>query len=116
MNDTVEQVELLERVRALVAAETGTRPERITPSTTLFGDLGIDGDDAHELFEAYATEFGVDLTDLELRRHFGPEAWPPWALLILPIWVLWMMRPGDPHKKGGVLPITLNDLVVSAAA
>jgi hypothetical protein len=107
---------LWERVRALVAAETGARAEHLTLGTTLFGDLGVDGDDAAELFEAYATEFRVDRTGLDLRRHFGPEGWPLWALLIMPLWMLWMARPGEPHKKAGLTPVTLSDLVISAEA
>ena len=38
-------------------------------------DLGIDGDDAVELFEKFAREFSVDLAELNLgwERHFQPE-------------------------------------------
>jgi acyl carrier protein len=112
----IDKSALWDRVRAFAAEQTDARAERLTPATTLFGDLGVDGDDADELFAAFATEFGVDLSGLDLSRHFGPEAWPPWALLILPLWMLWMARPGEPHKKAGVIPITLGDLLRSAEA
>lgn len=63
---------------ALVARTTGIRPEKIGLKDRLAEDLGIDGDDAVELFEAYETELRVDLSVLyaSWNKHFGPEGFP----------------------------------------
>lgn len=52
------------------------RPIRTTDR--LLDDLGIDGDDAVELFEAFSGDFRVCLDDLHpaWSRHFGPEGFP----------------------------------------
>ncbi len=50
------------------------------PSSRLVEDLGIDGDDAAELFAAIADRFGTKLSGLssEWERHFRPQmtSWP----------------------------------------
>jgi|GEM_PF-840528 len=66
-----------ERIRALIVRHTDvTRPLR--ESDRLLEDLGLDGDDAVDFFEAYGTTFGVDLDPLHQRwaQHFGPEGFP----------------------------------------
>ena len=55
---------LQERVLAFVSEQTGVKPERIRPATTLSRDLGIEGDDAVEFFERFHTKFAVDLQEL----------------------------------------------------
>src|SRR5437773_2571583 len=93
-----------EAIRDFVVAECRVSEERLTPDTTLFDDLGIDGDDAIEFFEAFQQRFEVDLGSFELRRYFGPEGWPLRYLVIMPFWLLWMARPGEPHQKAKVQP------------
>ena len=65
-----------ESVVALVAPWAGR--DRIALTDRLAHDLGIDGDDARELFEAFGAEFEVDLEPLYRRwgEHFGPEGIP----------------------------------------
>jgi acyl carrier protein len=103
-----------EAIRDFVAVECGVPAETLTSETTLFGDLGIDGDDAIEFFEAFQERFGVDLASLDMRRYFGPEGWPLRDLVIMPFWLLWMARPGDPHQKARVQPIHLFELMSAA--
>ena len=64
-------------VTALVARFTDRPLARITPDLLLFDDLGMDGDEAVEFFDAFAAAFPVDLTPLYARwgRYFGPEGW-----------------------------------------
>ena len=100
-------------VRAFVAKQCGVPAATLKPETTLFGDLGLDGDDATEFFEAFREQFVVDLTGLDLRLHFGPEGWPIRYLVIMPLRMLWMARPGEPHRKAHVQPIRLSSLVHS---
>ncbi len=53
-----------ERVYDLVAKERGMGRAKLRPSTTLSHDLGMEGDDAVEFFEALAAKFAVDLQPL----------------------------------------------------
>ena len=108
--------DLFPQVRDLVAKQVGVRPETITPETTLFGDLGVDGLDGSDLFEAFAAEFHVDLTGLDLRRHFGPEGFGCNVILLPYFLIDDYFRPGDPHEKAGMIPIRVDDLVRSADA
>ena len=67
-----------EDVKALIVRIAGVRPDEITPDARLLHDMGIDGDDAVELFAAFETQFTVDLQPLyqHWARHFGPEGLP----------------------------------------
>ena len=105
---------LTKEVVQLVAQQTGVPSERISPQTTLFGDLGIDGDDAAELLAAFAEQFRVDLSEFESRRHFGGEGmWPHQIPLFF--WRLFRSIRGDePHEIGGVVPVRVGDLVRAA--
>ena len=104
---------LFVRVRDFVAAERGVTATRVTPQSTLFGDLGLDGDDAYEFFVAFKEQFDVDLKDLDLDRHFGPEGMYPWTPLY---WIILALRSGTPEVKARKEPITVADLVNAAAA
>jgi acyl carrier protein len=101
------------RVKAFVARERATSPGRLSPETTLYGDLGTDGADGWELIESFGEEFGVDLASFDPSKHFGPEgSGCPLAL------VLWLVEEvilrRDPHETSGLTPITIRDLVEAA--
>jgi Protein of unknown function (DUF1493) len=76
--------ELQSAVFAFIQNERRCKPHEIALDRSLNLDLGMDGDDAVEFFEAFAEKFGVDLTELgeEWSRYFGPEgfglfgSWP----------------------------------------
>jgi acyl carrier protein len=51
-------------VTHMLAHERGLPLERITPSSRLREDLGMDGDDAVEFFVELNQRFGTDLTAL----------------------------------------------------
>lgn len=72
MDQTLDQ-----QVVALVARFTDRPVGEITPNLTLLDDLGMDGDDAVEFFEAFEADFQPDLQALHTRwrSHFGPEGW-----------------------------------------
>ena len=56
---------------------------KITPKLSLFHDLGVDGDDAYELLEAYAFKFNVDTKEFRFDDYFGPEEpATPWGLIL----------------------------------
>lgn len=111
--------DLLEmRVRTFLAEVCSVRPERIDRQTALRGDLGIDGDDAVELFWAFGKEFQVDLSGLDLSKHFGSEGMSllaPIYLLLLPIHlIIYAFRRGKPWLSAGLLPIRVADLIAAA--
>jgi len=66
-----------ERVRELVSRQCGVAEAEITPETRLVEDLGIDGDDGTELLEAFADEFGVDMSGMAPLNYFDgvPPIW-----------------------------------------
>src|SRR5438067_2263147 len=78
---------LTSEVIHFVAQKTGITSERITAETTLFGDLGVDGDDARELFRAFSEQFHVNLSGFQFARHFGNEGLWPHQIPIL-VWRL----------------------------
>ena len=98
-------------VSEFVASFVGVPSERISLSTTLFGDLGIDGEDGSDLLVAFGERFNVDLSALDVTRHFGPEGFWPWAPLY---WVVLWMRSGTPEQKVRRSPIRIADLVSAA--
>ena len=63
------------RVMAFIAAEMELKRGKIQLSSRISDDLGIDGDDAVELFEKFGREFSVDLQKLWLQweLYFVPE-------------------------------------------
>ena len=65
----------LEHALAFVAKELGEDMRKLRLETTLQGDLGMEGDDAVEFFQAFQKEFGVDLGRLWTDWHcyFLPE-------------------------------------------
>lgn len=85
------ELSLEEKIIEFVAEQTGVSKSKITLDTCLLDDLGIDGDDGIDFFDAFSSEFKVDLSELNLARHFGPEG-PGFAgflfLLLLPLYFL----------------------------
>jgi acyl carrier protein len=105
LNKNEEQ--LLEQVKQILWALHGDRPERVTLKSDLFSDLGIDGDDAIEVFEKIEEKFDVDFSSMQWDRHFGPEAgFNPFALL-LPSWWKWQRER---------VPVTVEDLITAICA
>jgi acyl carrier protein len=72
----MEENPLQQEIFALICDRQGIELKDISLDKSLNFDLGVDGDDAVELFEAYAEQFQVDISALgqEWDRYFGPEA------------------------------------------
>ena len=67
------------RVLAFAARQCGITVEKVDLLSRLREDLGLDGDDAAEFFDAFIKEFGVNLDALRgkrWRRHFRSEGHP----------------------------------------
>ncbi|MBL9139084.1 MAG: DUF1493 family protein [Verrucomicrobiales bacterium] len=108
--------DLESRVIGFVAEFTGVRASRLSPASTLFGDLGVDGADGWELIEAFGKRFQVDLSAFHADRHFGPEGLPIYAPLL---WLWWLLslpfRPRQtPEERAGLLTIRISDLISAA--
>lgn len=104
-------------VISFVAARTRYAAPKITPTTTLFGDIGIDGDDGDEILTAFMERFQVDMSACR-PVHFGGEGFVPWAPLfwIRQAWIAYSERSSTPESRAGLVPITVRDLIESARA
>jgi acyl carrier protein len=62
-------------VRKLLIDGQGLRERKVTPDARILHDLGVDGDDAVELFQALHEQFGTDFTELtgQWRVFFNTE-------------------------------------------
>lgn len=63
-----------EAVITWLSSYLGIRSSKIKATSRICEDLGVDGDDASELLDAYAKAFGVDCRNFRSARYFGPEA------------------------------------------
>ena len=64
----------LEQVKDFIAENARVDRRLLSATTSLFADLGIDGDDAHELIDAFSKRFHVDMARFVFADYFGPEA------------------------------------------
>lgn len=102
---------LVQEVAAFVAEFIGVDRHQLRLRTTIFGDLGVDGEDAAELMERFARRFHVDLTGYDHWRYFGPEGFNPVATL----WVALRQLVGlSSEEAAGKDPLTIQDLVAAA--
>jgi hypothetical protein len=87
MKDLIEK-----RVFSFVAEKTGVKREHLSAATALSRDIGMEGDDAVEFFEAFGREFAVDLKLLHQNWscYFGPEGMTVGAALqiVIPAGIL----------------------------
>ena len=105
-----------ESVIEFVAAFTGFKPERIHFHTTLYGDLGVAGDDGLELIQDYGKKFHVDLKEFQSARHFGNEG----VGILAPLGCLWMVlshpfrQKRTPEEESNVQAVRIRDLIAFA--
>ena len=97
-------IELSQSLVTFLSEELSVPSSRISATTRLLQDLGVDGDDGVELIQSYGLRFGVDLFGFEPARHFSPEAGGNPV-----IWVWWVITRRWPKSA----PITLVDLEIS---
>jgi len=86
-------------IEDFLRTQTGHRGS-ITPSTTLQRDIGVAGDDMHDLFDAYAERFSVDMTRCLWYFHTEEEGWSIGSLFVKP-----------PYKRVKRIPITAEMLL-----
>jgi acyl carrier protein len=107
-----------ESVIEFVAEFTGVNRQRLSVTSTLLGDLGVDGADGWELIKAFGQKFQVDLSAFRADQHFGPEGLPVHAPFV---WfrclISWPFRKRQtPEKHAGLRAIQISDLIAAAKA
>lgn len=75
--------EALDEIKELVIAYTGAKPDKLTPETSLHGDLGLDGDTAAGFMAAFTNKFGVDMGGFYWLRYFSDEGFDPLAPVLI---------------------------------
>lgn len=104
----MEAVSIEEQVKIFVAQQTVFKIDKISLSTELGKDLGVDGDDAVELLENFSEKFQVDFSAFEFDRYFGGEvSFDPFA---------WFAAILSRTAVCNLEPLTVQDLVDSAKA
>jgi hypothetical protein len=141
VESTVEQL-VVEFTRRHIPAAA----DRVSIDSRLVEDLGLEGEDALEFFEAYDDEFHVDLTVLinqNWKRHFGAVGGVHWTtvagffvcfliseilhwvfgsiaqwILYLGLMLVWwgMLQFWPAKRQAALVPITVRDLVEAATA
>ena len=132
----------LPQIIEYVAEQTGIKPEKLTATTRLLQDAGVDGDDAVEFFIDFEKRYGTDLSPLYAHwdRHFGPEGFgTPMSFLIMlvllvapialipfgvsPIWgwavevvgaLIWLWPLRQWPLKDSTIAVTVRDLALAA--
>lgn len=86
--------------------------DEATPDTSLRHDLGVDGDDAVEFLQAFSIKFNVDISSIQIEKHFGPERGPGPLFLLYPVMLLlkWLFD-WNPKVHNSFIPIKIKDLV-----
>lgn len=90
----------------------------LTPSTRVFDDLRLDGDDAIEFIDRLFTKFNV-VGDFPYARYFGGEGSAGAALLLLPWLVVSLFRfvfRSKPVPEPDNHPLTLGMLYEACRA
>ena len=71
--DSNNDKDLQKKVISFVSSFIGIRSESLHMESSLFHDLGVDGEDAVELLEAYSNKFNVDVREFPFLEYFGNE-------------------------------------------
>ena len=91
--------DIAEAVVAFILRRTRISANVLNTSTQMARDLGLDGTDAYEFFDAFAREFKVDMSAFDFAKHFGPEGLNPASLL---------------SKRKEFQPVEIADLIEAA--
>lgn len=94
----------------------GADKGELTLETRLFADLGIDGDDGHDVLDAFAARFKVEVTGMNSFCYFDDE--PPKVMYSEATWLLGLLSQRFRDYVDDCLAarkeITVGDLYVSA--
>lgn len=93
-------------IKQVISIESGKPIENISDSSTLLGDLQIDGDDAWSLLEQCNEKFGLDISDFQFNKHFRNE--PCFKGLI---YFYRKLKYRDEHLASQKIPFTVRRLI-----
>ena len=94
-----------EQIRDFVSEKLDIPKERLNLSTRLLHDLYLDGDDAAGFLKDFSQQFGVNMNELDFRRHFSSE---------LEAGIRWVLQKTIGPERLGYAPVTLQDLLEAA--
>ena len=69
-----------------VATESGTKIEKVHANTNISDELGIVGDDFHELIEAFSNKYHVNMDEYLWYFHSEDEGVNIWSFIFKPPW------------------------------
>jgi hypothetical protein len=97
----------------MLSDERGVRREEISLDKSVNFDLGMDGDDAVQFFEAFGERLSIDLTSLgeEWDLYFAPEGFSLFGTS--EILTLFTARPVP--QRGPAIPLPVSRLVDAAS-
>ena len=77
-------IDPLEAITDLLAEDHGVRRAKLLPSARLWHDLGVDGDDASDLFQRLHERYGTDFSPLNRQwdEFFNQEGASLCAILL----------------------------------
>ncbi len=107
---------IFQEILQFVYQQRGKYRKEPTKTTRLLEDLGIDGDDAVDFFDAFQEAFKVDLSTLDLSKYFNSEGSEVPLLTPLFRFVVHLLLgkfigiPEGPFDKTTLVSITLGDL------
>jgi len=61
-------MEVVERIRQIIAEQLGVKKEEVTPEASFIDDLGADSLDTVELVMALEEEFGIEIPDEDAEK------------------------------------------------
>lgn len=64
--------------------------DKVFPHTDIFRDLGMVGDDFHEMIETYAARYAVDMTNYRWYFHTDEEGWSFGGVFFKPLMNVWV--------------------------
>lgn len=101
-DERARQIKAAEEVIAFLARELDVPQETITPASRLRQDLGLDGEDAEYLIEAFGLHFDLDMSGLRINDYFAADAGVNPVLS----YMLWIFGNGRPLRTLRVSALT----------
>ncbi len=92
----------------IISDITRIEPDRFSDESSLFHDFGVAGLDGAEVLEAIGRDFGLDMSEVDWSRYFGPE------LPYNPIYHLWCVIRGR-RLDADIVELRISDLRRSIA-
>lgn len=101
-DEQAARIKATEEVISFLARELDVPQAQIKPSSRLRQDLGLDGEDAEYLLEAFGLRFDLDLSGFRVNDYFAADA----GVSPLLSYILWIFGNGKP-----ILTLRISDLV-----